>query len=358
MNDIALDWKQNMSTPTSYLRSAILVLLGMYLFVYPFGILLICLDIMPSWGTWMGGALLIIQGATLGCWLMLNYHWRGAAAALVILLLSWAVEHIGVTTGFPFGGYNYTDTLNLKRLGVVPLAVPFAWLLVIPSAKAMTDFLLHREVYHPERALIEAWKGSAVPRGPRHVGARFAAFVKQIVNEPVQAGVHTRLLTAQQRPTTTFEAAMQSFLHMVIGVLGVATFALLLDLLIEPVAVHINGYWTWDHSGGYYGVPGSNFAAWWVTSVVLAVLLFALTRSRALLPAEAEDTVYVGGRVYQWLPPLLYVLNLTMFSLVTLAHGKLFAGIIGSLLLFYLALAWVEPRLVRWIMGEQRSTTA
>jgi hypothetical protein len=92
--------------------------------------------------------------------------------------------------------------------------------------------------------------------------------------------------------------------------------------------------------------------------VVLAALLFALTRSRALLPIGAEDKTHIGGQVYQWLPPLLYVLNLAMFSLVTLAHGKLLAGIIGSLLLAYLALARIEPHLVRWIMGEQHSTTA
>jgi putative membrane protein len=340
------------------MRQVILILLGIYLFVYPFGIVLICLDIMPAWGTWMGGALLIIQGATLGVWLMLNYRWRGVLAALAILLLSWAVEHIGVTTGFPFGGYHYTDILNLKVLGVVPLAVPFAWLLVIPSAMSMTDFLLHRDIHHPERALVDAWRASDAPRS---VGGRFVTFLKHLIHEPEQPPVEACLLLTR-RPMTTLGIAIQDMLHMFISVLGVATFALLLDLLIEPVAVHINGYWVWNNSGGgYYGVPGSNFAAWWVTSVVLATILVVLTRSQALLPVGTEDITYtnhIGGRVYQWLPPLLYILNLTMFSLVTLAHGKLFAGIIGSLLLFYLALAWFEPRLVRWIMGEQRSTTA
>lgn len=269
---------------------SLLILLGTYLFVYPWGILLIALDIVPAWGTWMGGALLIVQGTLMGLWLVANYGRRGGLAALAILLISWAVEHIGVTTGFPFGSYTYTDALNLKVLGVVPLAVPFAWLLVIPTAFSITTYLMRR-----------------------------AGF--------------SRLL----------------------AVLGTASFAMLLDLLIEPVAVHINGYWVWNDAGSYYGIPGANFVAWWVTSAGLAWLLLVLTQPVTGIHPRATD-LRIG--VYLWLPPLLYMLNLTMFVLITLAHGKLLAVAIGGGLLLYLGLAWAEPRLVCWIMGESQSSAA
>jgi putative membrane protein len=263
-----------MPAAAPHLRSLLIGLLSIYLFIYPFAILLIALDSVPVWGRWMGGALLILQGTLMGLWLRLNYWRRGVLVAALILLLAWAVEHIGVITGFPFGTYSYTDVLAPKIAGVVPLAIPFAWLLVVPAAVGITEHLLFKP--------------------------------------------HTSTLTR---------------------VLMAALFALLLDITIEPVAVHINGYWVWDHDsvGGYYGVPPSNFVAWWGTSVVLVWLMLRFRhppRQRGLPP---PPTIML---ILPWMPPLLYVLNLVMFVLVNLAHGKTMAAVIGGLILIYLALVW------------------
>lgn len=116
------------------LRRLIAGLLGVYLFIYVFAVPMLMLDLVPAWGTWMGGFLLILQGSLLGLWLAANAGGRGWLAALLIGVLSWAVEHVGVTTGFPFGRYSYTDVLGWKLGGVVPLPIPFAWLLVVPAA--------------------------------------------------------------------------------------------------------------------------------------------------------------------------------------------------------------------------------
>jgi putative membrane protein len=238
----------------------------------------------------------------MGLWLMANHGRRGLLAALSILLLSWAVEHIGVTTGFPFGGYHYTETLTLKVLGVVPLAVPFAWLMVVPAAVGITEYLLRRSQQSPE-----------------------------------QGGVASMLLRG------------------VFTALGAASFALLLDLMIEPLAVHINGYWVWDNTGGgYYGVPGSNFAAWWVTSAVLAALMLALVHMPQRVGEKMPATPTAG--TVPWLPPLLYMLNLTMFVLIYLAHGKTLAVAVGAFILVFLALAWLQPRMTAWIMGGRDAT--
>jgi len=55
---------------------------------------------------------------------------RGAAwtaAYLVIAVgLGLVVEAVGRSTGFPFGVYDYTDSLGVKLLGV-PLVIPLAW---------------------------------------------------------------------------------------------------------------------------------------------------------------------------------------------------------------------------------------
>ncbi|GAA0803419.1 carotenoid biosynthesis protein [Spirilliplanes yamanashiensis] len=55
---------------------------------------------------------------------------RGPRAALALVAVAtaggWAVEAVGVATGFPFGTYDYSGQLGPKLLGV-PLIIPLAW---------------------------------------------------------------------------------------------------------------------------------------------------------------------------------------------------------------------------------------
>jgi uncharacterized membrane protein len=63
-------------------------------------------------------------------------QWGAAAArrwAVTVILLSLAVETLGAMTGFPFGAYIYTDRFG-PVLGVVPLAIPLAWQVVLTNA--------------------------------------------------------------------------------------------------------------------------------------------------------------------------------------------------------------------------------
>jgi uncharacterized membrane protein len=63
-------------------------------------------------------------------------QWGGTAArrwALFIIVSSLAVETLGAMTGFPFGVYTYTDRFG-PVVGVVPLAIPLAWQVVLTNA--------------------------------------------------------------------------------------------------------------------------------------------------------------------------------------------------------------------------------
>ena len=82
-----------------------------------------------------GGAVragLTVATVLLGCLLSVSHALltRGvrAAAALVATaaLGGFAVEAVGVATGFPFGTYDYSGQLGPKLLGV-PLIIPLAW---------------------------------------------------------------------------------------------------------------------------------------------------------------------------------------------------------------------------------------
>jgi uncharacterized membrane protein len=58
---------------------------------------------------------------------------RARRWALIVIVLSLAVETCGALTGFPFGPYTYTDHFG-PTLGVVPLTIPLAWHVVLTNA--------------------------------------------------------------------------------------------------------------------------------------------------------------------------------------------------------------------------------
>ncbi len=51
--------------------------------------------------------------------------------AATILVSSTVFEWVGTRTGFPFGPYEYTENFGPRIGGVVPMAIPLAWLVVV-----------------------------------------------------------------------------------------------------------------------------------------------------------------------------------------------------------------------------------
>ncbi len=133
-----------------------------------------------------------------------------------ILIGAWAIEVVGVHTGWPFGHYAYSDVLQ-PQLGRVPLLIPFAWLMMLPPAWAVAAAILSCD---------------------RSEGAR-------------------RL----SNPLTMAVLA------------GVAFTAW--DTFLDPQMV-ARGLWRWATPGEYLGIPLLNFAGWWFA----ATLLTAVVRPR------------------------------------------------------------------------------
>jgi len=92
---------------------------------------------------WILGENALATGISIGVllqlmavWAILVWTWglkRAALVSGVIILFAWAVEYVGHTTGFPFGAYTYTDRLQ-PQIGGVPVLIPLAWLMMLPSA--------------------------------------------------------------------------------------------------------------------------------------------------------------------------------------------------------------------------------
>lgn len=134
-----------------------------------------------------------------------------------VLIGAWAIEVVGVHTGWPFGHYVYSDALQ-PQLGGVPLLIPFAWLMMLPSAWAVAETILaHRSE--------GSWWQSHPLVFAALAGAAFTAW----------------------------------------------------DTFLDPQMV-ARGLWRWTTPGEYLGIPLLNFAGWWLA----ATLLTAIGRPRDL----------------------------------------------------------------------------
>lgn len=265
---------------TQWLKLALGLFLA-YLALWPGSTITVMLDQVPAWGLWMGTLLLLLQGGAIVAWMLGTYGRRGALATLAAFLLAWAVEHIGETTGFPFGRYMYTDMLQPKLFGVTPFPITFAWLMVA----------------------IGSWQLARLTRQAMPALARIPAA----------------------------------------DILLAATLVMTIDLQIETVATFINNYWVWIDSGPFYGVPMVNFIAWWVVGLIICgVVTLIIGRDAPTLrafpvwgrmpwPVRAE-------RLTRLIPTLLYVLSSAMFMFVNFGRGYPLAGVVGIVFLGIVAL--------------------
>ena len=263
-----------------YARRAALTLFLLYLAVFPGSTITVALGRVPAWGEWMGSALLLLQGAIVLCWLAGGFGRRGALVGALVFLLAWAVEYLGVTTGFPFGRYRYTEQLQPQLLGAVPLAIPCAWLVVAVGAIQFRFLILEF------------------------------------------------LLTSAS-----------SIKNLAL----VATLVLLLDMQIEPVATAINRYWVWLDGGVYYGVPASNFAAWWAIGLAMAAVVARVLSWPDHRPPDTAQRTHplelcVVRCAFYTIPAGLYLLNTLMFTIINLVWGYVTAGVLGLAVLVMSAL--------------------
>jgi bisanhydrobacterioruberin hydratase len=251
----------------SFFRFIAIVLFVVYVALFPGSTTTVALDAVPAWGLWMGAALLIIQGIAAIAWLIATYGQRGIVAGVLAALLAWFVEHAGETTGVLFGRYQYTDALQPQIVGVVPVPITCAWLMVALGSWQLANWLAHRLTKQPQ----------SIP-------------------------------------------ALRIFLT--------ASFVVLLDLQIETIATLVNQYWVWVDSGPYYGIPTQNFLMWWIVGLGMALILqrnIPDATEFAITPSNWHNWV-----VWH-IPALLYLLSSLMFTIVNFAHQHTLAGWVGAL---------------------------
>lgn len=259
-------------------RRCALLIFAIYALLFPGSTLTPALDAVPVWGTSMGGLLMILQGSTVIAWLAGVYGWRGVQVALVLPLAGWAIEQIGASSGFPFGRYSYSALLQ-PQIGLVPVAITLAWLTLT----------------------LGAWQLARLT------------------------------LTHDGRHAAPYQIALLA-----------ATLTVVVDLQIETVASHINGYWIWIDGGFYEGIPPQNFVAWWCTGLLMSLTLERMLGSAARVPARSSNRV--THVVFPLLPGLLLLASSAMYTVINLARGYLLPGIVG---LIFLSIALLIAARVR-----------
>jgi uncharacterized membrane protein len=133
------------------------------------------------------------------------------AFMLVCLSVGTTVEILGVKKGWIFGRYRYSASMGPKVFGSLPAAVPLMWFAICYLGGSMAELLV--------------------------------------------SGIH---LSTAALPFARTAAAS--------GIVA------LFDAVIDPIAV-AEKRWIWEKPGRYHGVPLSNFAGWFATSVVIFTLL-------------------------------------------------------------------------------------
>jgi putative membrane protein len=102
---------------------------------------------------WSAGHLGLVAGVFLGVLLQTSLvvvylaqaagARRAALTAVTVVAAALAFEVLGWRTGFPFGPYHYTGTLQPQLAGV-PALIPLAWLMMLPPAWAVAQRLTGR----------------------------------------------------------------------------------------------------------------------------------------------------------------------------------------------------------------------
>lgn len=147
-------------------------------------------------------------------------------------IVSWILEEVGVSTGWVYGHYHYSNMLGPK-LGLVPVIIPLAWFMMI----------------YPSWVVASALLGSSIQRPSEWVLAR--AIVASMV--------------------------MTSW-----------------DTVMDP-GMSRAGNWVWEAGGAYFGVPVHNYAGWLATTFIV-YLLFGVACRYIRPPSESTgEASYFGA---------------------------------------------------------------
>jgi uncharacterized membrane protein len=177
---------------------------------------------------------------------------------VICIAITFAIENIGVATGYPFGNYHFASDVGLPRIGAIPIIVGPLWFGAGYFSWVVASILLDGA----DRRLGRLFDFTALPV--------VAAFV------------------------------MTQW-----------------DLVMDRSESTINKVWIWHDGGADFGVPLSNYLGWFLTSwLFFQAFAFYLRRDLGPLPAEPAQ-----NRKLRAIAILFYV-SLGLTHLIPWAFGQ------------------------------------
>lgn len=269
----------------------------LYGFWFVCGYILISGNILPTWLERATGLYLILGGVTALVWYASRYGGRQALILFTVCgSVSYAAEWVGVHTGRWFGLYHYSPSFAPLVLGV-PLAVPFAWCMLLVISKA----------FAPIRSSQRAWRGF-------RLSEKLSLVRYRIQRERRRIRRHSFWL-----PTV-----------------WTATMMTTIDLLLDPVAVQ-KRYWTWETTGhtawnpAPYSVPISNYISWWITALLIINII-------NYLHDEYFEQDYAPHSSISFIPMMLLLTLESLFLTLAIKSGLWWAFAANILMLAVLFL--------------------
>ncbi|QBP39681.1 carotenoid biosynthesis protein [Paenisporosarcina antarctica] len=245
------------------------LLFKFFIIWYICGVILLSFDLLPLWLEWSNVMFLFLAGLLACIYFLKLFGWKfGIAICSVIFVFSFSIEYLGAAFGVLFGDYSYTDRFT-PNLFDVPIAIGFAWLMVMGTSHAIATRI--------------------VPKG--------------------------------------------NLLRLIIG----ASIAVVIDLIIDPVAFKVKQYWIWDGPGMYYDIPFSNFVGWFIVAFLLHVVIFLIQKRTGNI---RTNPIWEGRMI------LLFGLIVAMFVLLGLIGQLWLASSLTSLLTVVILIMAYKRRII------------
>lgn len=153
-------------------------------------------------------------------------------------------------------------------------------------------------------------------------------FAPNVFGVPIAIGFAWLMVMATTHVIARWIVPAGGLLYALVGGIG----AVIIDLIIDPVAYHVKQYWIWEDTGLYYDIPWTNFFGWFVVAFILHLVIDLTMKKKSL-------------RITSNLPEkrmlLLYVLMIAMFIMLGAIAGLWLAVLLTTVLTaLIVTLAW------------------
>lgn len=191
-------------------------------------------------------------------------------------------------------GFLYFYHLLGKTAGISLGIFIFLFTFIVEGAGASTDFLFGSYDYT-------------------------ASFAPNLFGVPIAIGFAWLMVMATTHVLARWIVPAGGILYAVVGAIG----AVIIDLIIDPVAFLLKEYWIWQDTGIYYGIPWTNFTGWFIVAFVLHLLIDWLMKRQG---------IQTSASILEKRMVLLYILITAMFVLLGALGGLWLAALLTTAL--------------------------